>query len=148
MSVNLFGDEQKEPEVVAVEKVQKLDLFREIIPDLLNKKEGILNDDNEKDYLPFIINQALSYYADCILHANVMNINPHLDKKMQYDYYFYALRKMKRPYNTWLKKQKNDDLDLVKEAYCCSNKKGREILNILTKEQLKVIREKLDKGGK
>ena len=52
-------------------------------------KKYLINDDiDEKDYQPYMVNRSLSYFADTILMANEMNMNAHLDKKLQYDFYF------------------------------------------------------------
>jgi len=41
-----------------------------------------------------------------------------------------------------------NDLDVVKQYYGYSNEKARQALNILTPDQLNVIKNKLNKGGK
>ena len=40
----------------------------------------------EKKYSPFIVNKALYPFPDTILLANEMNINNHLDSKLQFDF--------------------------------------------------------------
>ena len=60
----------------------------------------------KKIIFPFMVNNAISYYMDCILFANEMNMNAHLEKRMHYDYLFHSLRKMKRQYVTWVKNKK------------------------------------------
>ena len=55
------------------------------------KKDLIRSSDSpdlmEKEYKPFIINRALSYFVDTILYANEMNSAKHVDSKLQNDYY-------------------------------------------------------------
>jgi hypothetical protein len=46
-----------------------------------------------------------------------------------------------------LRASKLKDIDLVKEYYGYSNEKAKTVLDILTKDQLKLIKEKLYKGG-
>jgi hypothetical protein len=46
-----------------------------------------------------------------------------------------------------LRANKLKDIDLVKEYYGYSNEKAKTVLDILTKDQLKLIKEKLYKGG-
>jgi hypothetical protein len=36
---------------------------------------------SEKSYEPWIVNKALSYFPDTILHSNLMNQYHHLDKR-------------------------------------------------------------------
>lgn len=114
-----------------------MDLFKELIPSLTQGRESILED--EKDYVPYVINKALSGYLDCILYVNELNRNYHIDRKMQYDYLFHVIRKQKRPFSPWLKQQKNDDLMAIKEYFGYSIQKAKEINNILTSQQVKDI---------
>ena len=46
-----------------------------------------------------------------------------------------------------MRASKLKDIDLVKEYYGYSNEKAKTVLDILTKDQLKLIKEKLYKGG-
>lgn len=126
-----------------------VDLFKELIPSLLEKKEHVLEtEEDEKSYSAFMVNKALSVHIDCLHHVNNMNLNHHLDKKLQYDYYFYSIKKYKRKYQKWMKYNETNDIQPIKEFYGYSTTKAKLVLNILSKEQLKYISEKLDHGGK
>ena len=87
-------------------------------------KQNLIEENPElkKEYSPFIINKCLSGQIDCILFANEMNINHHLDKDMQYSFYLNTLRKRKR-FSPWLRKDKITDLECVKQYYGYSNEK-------------------------
>jgi hypothetical protein len=100
-----------------------------------------------KSYPPYIINRCLSGHIDCVMYANEMNMNHHLDKDMQYSFYLNTLRKRKR-FSPWLRKDKVKDLECVKQYYGYSNEKASQALKILTKEQLTFIKQRLDIGGK
>ena len=52
--------------------------------------------DSLEGYNPYPINRILAMYPDCIFHANQMNMNHHIDKKWQFDYYYHELRQRKR----------------------------------------------------
>lgn len=123
------------------------DIFKEIIPSILQTKKSVITQDNKRDYVPFVINKALSFHYDCIMYANQMNMMPSIDNDLQYQYYLNSIRSYKRPFQKWLKKETIADLDLIKQYYSCSTEKAREALSILTAEQLDIIRNKLDKGG-
>jgi hypothetical protein len=111
-------------------------------------KENLIEDKSIiKEYPSFIINKCLSGHIDCILFANEMNMNHHLDKDMQYSFYLNSLRKRKR-FSPWLRKDKVTDLECVKSYYGYSNEKASQALKILTKEQIKFIKQRLDIGGK
>ncbi len=120
------------------------DLFKEILPSITTTKDYLEEIDG---YNAFVINQALSNHIDCILYANEMNMVAHLAPRMQYDYYFNSVRKTKRPF-AYEKKQKDADLDFIKEYFSCSISKAKEIQPLLSKKQLDQIKKVLDKGGK
>ena len=64
------------------------DLFKDIIPSILQTKKNVLQDELDvKDYTPFVVNRALSYHMDCILYANEMNLYPEMDKDLQYQFF-------------------------------------------------------------
>lgn len=112
-------------------------------------KKNLMDEDQEaeKQYPPYIINRCLSGFIDTVMYANEMNLNNFLDNKLQYDFYINIIRPKKR-FTPWLKKEKLEDLELVKQYYGYSNEKARTALRILTETQLEFIRTKLDKGGK
>ena len=113
-----------------------------------NKEDLIKeNPDIVKQYPPFIINKCLSGHLDAIMFANEMNKNHHLDKDMQYSFLLNSLRKKKR-FSPWIRKEKIDDLDAIKQYYGYSNEKSKEALRILSKEQINFIKSKIEKGGK
>ena len=103
--------------------------------------------DAKKDYAPFVINRCLSGHLDCILFANEMNKNHFLDKDMQYTFYLNTLRKKKR-FSPWLRKDKVEDLESVKQYYGYSNEKAFQVLKILSNEQIEFIKQRLEIGGK
>jgi hypothetical protein len=111
-------------------------------------KKNILEDDKEAEskYPSFIVNKCLSSFMDSVLYANEMNKNPHLDKKLQYDFFINSLKPRKR-FSPWVKKQTLEHLELVKEYYGYSHDKSLEALRILTNEQLDHIKKSLNKGG-
>ena len=112
-------------------------------------KDDVFLEDPEyatKSYVPYVINRCLSYFPDTILHSNEMNSKSFLDNKMQYDYYRISLRKRNR-FSKWLKEEKSNDLQLVKEYFNYSNRQAKEALRILSQDDLKEIRIFLDVGG-
>ena len=111
-------------------------------------KENLLEQDPDsiKKYPAFIINKCLSSHLDAVLFANEMNMNSHIGNDMQYSFYINTLRKRKR-FSPWLRKDKIKDLDIVKQYYGYSNEKAMQALNILSKEQIDFIKQRLDIGG-
>jgi hypothetical protein len=123
------------------------DLFREIIPSILQTKQyALLTEQDEKSYSPFMVNRALSYHRDTALLANQMNLYPSIDKKLQYDFLLNIVRASKRPYSKWYKKAKSSDLETVKEYYGYSDSKAVEALKILSEDQIAAMKKQLYKG--
>ena len=114
-----------------------------------SKKSVMESDDPawEKNYPPYIVNKCMSHHMDTVMYANEMNRYSFLDKKLQYDFFINTVRSRKR-FSPWDKKQKMNDLEVVKQYYGYSNEKARQALNILTPDQLDFIKTKLNKGGK
>ena len=111
-------------------------------------KQNLIEEDPStiKDYAPYIINRCLSGHLDCVLFANEMNKYSFLDKDMQYSFYLNTLRKKKR-FSPWLRKDKVTDLEIIKQYYGYSNEKASNALKILTPEQIKFIKQRLETGG-
>ena len=100
----------------------------------------------EKKYPAFVINKCLSAFPDTIHFVNEMNRLPNLDKKLQYDFLLNTLRSRKR-FAPWMKPNKSEDLECVKEYYGYSNEKAKSALKLLSPEQIKYIKNKLNTGG-
>jgi hypothetical protein len=116
----------------------------------LNKQNLMVGTGNdklaEKEYQSYIVNKGLSNYPDTVLYSNEMNIHNHLDNLLQYSYLLNSIRPMKR-WAKWNKKEDVNDMDIVKEYYGFSNEKAKSALSILSLDQLKEIRTKLQRGG-
>ena len=113
----------------------------------MTKKNIMVDDIAEKQYVPYMTNRSLSYFNDTVLIANEMNINHHLDNRLQCDFFINIIRKRKR-FSKWFKPESQSDVEVVKAYYGYSNEKAREVLPLLTKEQLEVLKKKVDKGGR
>jgi hypothetical protein len=115
-----------------------------------SKKDLMVGTENdelaEKGYNPYLTNKSLSYHVDAILYVNEMNQYASLDNKLQFDYYLHGLPKKKR-FSKWSKKQENEDIEVVSEWYGCNYSKAAEILKIINKNTLDLIKHKLQKGG-
>jgi|TARA_B100000378_G_scaffold277463_1_gene277841 hypothetical protein len=111
-------------------------------------KHNLMDEDPEveKDYIPFLVNRSLGYFMDTIMYANEMNRFNSLDYKLQYDFLLNIIRPRKR-YSKWLKKSKNDNIDLIKKFYGYSYTKAKDVVDILSEDQIEHIRSKLDTGG-
>lgn len=122
--------------------------LKEWLKSINQTKINIMDDDPDtiKEYIPYVINRCFSGSIDSVMYSNEMNMKSFLDKKLQYDFYINSLRKRKR-FSPWLKREIDKDLECIKTYYGYSNEKARQVLNILTKDQLKFIKNKIDIGG-
>ena len=112
-------------------------------------KKNLMDSDDllwQKKYPAFIVNKILSGFQDCIMLINEMNRNHFVDKDMQFQFLLNSIRSKKR-YSPFLRSSKLKDLDVVKEYYGYNNEKAKVALDILTKDEVKLIKEKLFKGG-
>ena len=118
----------------------------DFVKDLSFNKKNIYNEETEKEYIPFIINRAFSYHIDTVIYANEMNMAVSLDKKLQHDYFINIIRKSKR-FANWYKKNKDveDKITLVMEYYGYNHNRAKEVLSILSDDQINVIQEKIGK---
>lgn len=112
----------------------------------INNKVYITSDDY-KDYNPYLTNNGLSLFPDTIMYANKMNKYNFLNKKMQYDYLFYSIRKKNR-FTSWPKKKDDEFIEIVQEYFNFNYTKAIAALKLLSHEQLLEIKRKLNKGGK
>jgi hypothetical protein len=111
-------------------------------------KENLIVDEwSEKQYNSFIINKGLSYGHDTVIPANEMNSRPHLEKKLQFSFLINTIRARKR-FNKWIKPEKIEAIEVIKEYYGYSTEKARQVLPLLSQTQLDDLRKRLIKGGR
>lgn len=134
------------------EKVEKeLGPFDFINTILKSKKNLIDESDNpelaSKTYSPFLTNRALSFHLDTVLHANEMNMNSGLDSDLQYQYLLSSVRAANRGFS-WPKKSKDENHELIKEAFKINDTRAKEMLWVVGDEAVILAKKLLNKGGK
>jgi len=112
-----------------------------------SKKNLIQDDITEDQYNSFMVNRSLSYFNDTVIFANEMNINHHIDSKLQFDFLINMIRK-KRRFSKWLKPESVSDVEVIKEVYGYNNEKAKQALSLLTKQQIDILKKKVNKGGR
>ncbi len=115
-----------------------------------NKKNLMRDSENdvlaEKGYNPWIATNALSYFPDTLLHANLVNMYHQLDNRPQYEFLLNSIRPKKR-FAKWVKNTGDRDLELVCAYYGCNRNVGRDYLSLLTSDQLKIMEKQQETGG-
>ena len=111
-------------------------------------KQNVMVDDlAEKSYNSFMVNRGLSYFSDTVLMANEMNRYHHIDNRLQFDFFINIVRKKKR-FSKWNKPEIVSDVEVVKQYYGYSNEKSRQVLSLLTSDQIDELKKKVYKGGR
>ena len=100
---------------------------------------------SETDYIPFVVNKALSYFPETLLYANELNQRPFVENKLQYHYLLNTIRPGKR-FAKWVKRENVEDIDAVKQFYGYNVEKAQQALTILTVDNLNYIKQKLQSG--
>ena len=113
----------------------------------LTKKNLMVDEQSEKDYVPFIVNRGLGYFQDTVLLANEMNVNCHIDSKMQYDFLKSTVKKRKR-FSKWLKADDDKKIDIICEYFGYSRSVAKSVSNLFDKQTINDLEKRLDKGGR
>lgn len=142
---SLFGIKEEVKEEIQEEVIKKCSPF-DFINAINFTKENIFNEDVEKQYIPFIINNGLSMSRDTIIYAAEMNSRSHISKKAQFEFLLNTIPKRKR-FEKWVKPEHIDNLEVVKGYYGYSDKKAVDALRILTEDQIEYMKKKLSRGG-
>lgn len=103
---------------------------------------------SDSTYPKFLINRAMSYFADTIMFANVANsMLSNVPNSSHFDFYRYAVGKKKR-FSKWAKPISNETIDLLCQYYQINMTKAIEVTQILTEEQIHSLQQKMNHGGR
>lgn len=107
----------------------------------------------DSDYSQWRTNSVLSNYRETILYANEMNCHYGVTDQMHYDYLYNSIRKKRMigiketEKEKKARKQKEELQALVSDYYKYNVVRTKEVLKILTAEQINFIKNKNNKGG-
>lgn len=119
----------------------------DIVNAISNKSRLEWNEETEKAYVTFMVNRGLGQFADCVLLANEMNIAPHLDKKLQFDFLYHTVKKGKR-FSKWEKASEDATVELLCEFYSYSEQYAKSIVDLFSEEDLNNLKARTQKGGR
>jgi hypothetical protein len=112
-----------------------------------NMMRGTENDElAEKGYDPFLSNKSLSYFQDTVLLANEMNLRYELPRKLQYEFLLNTVRPKKR-FSKWQKADRSKEISIIQEYFGYSREKAEIAVEVLTDDELDMLKAKLQKGG-
>ena len=103
--------------------------------------------DHVRDYNSFLTNRSLSYHLDTTLLANEMNRYPNLPPICHYDFLFHTVKKGRR-FSKWYKEEESPNLQVVMEYFNYSKQKALAALQVLTQDNLREIKQRMDTGGR
>jgi len=111
------------------------------------KKDIMVDKIAEKEYNAFMVNRSLSNFRDTVLYANLMNVNHHLDSRLQFDFFINTIKKKNR-FSKWLKPMKYENLEILKEYYGYSNEKAKSVISLFNNKQIEDLKTRIYKGGR
>lgn len=124
----------------------------DFVGDLSTGKKDLLSQNplNEKLYNAYMVNLAFSQHIDTVLFCNDMNMNSHLSRKAQHDYYLHGLPKRNR-YGKWIKKTSKDDdetVDMIARRFNVNTSRAREYLAMMSADAVARVRADMTTGGR
>lgn len=123
--------------------------FFDFVNAINTTKQDLLKEEplREKEYVPFMVNRALSLFPDTILYANEMNANHGIPTDWQFHFYLRGVPKKSR-FSKWPKKEASPELvKYIMKEYDYSEAKAVAVYDLLNEEQLKHLEEKYSLGG-
>jgi len=94
----------------------------------------------ERLFVPYVVNRCLSYFPDTIMQANEMNMNSHIDNKVQYDFLLNSTRPRRR-FSKWFKVESDPDVELIKTHFNVNTHRAREYKVLLSEDDINTLRE-------
>ena len=98
-------------------------------------------------YVPFLTNRCFAMHIDTVMLAEEMNQCHKLGPELQYDFYYYSVRKGKR-FGFPPKPPEVDNIELIQEFFGYSKQKSLEALQLLSTEDINNIKKSMDTGGR
>ena len=104
---------------------------------VMSSKEDLYTTDDIflKEYEPFMVNRILSNSPQAAIFANVLNMFPDLNKKLQYDFLLHGLPKIKGYGKMWTKKEVDEEASAkakyISEVMSVSIKRAYELLSFI-----------------
>jgi len=111
-----------------------------------DKKDIMIDEVEEKNYAPFLINKSLSYHQDSVFFTNEMNCRHGLDHRLQYLFLLNTLRKRQR-FSQWSKPYVSKKLDTIKDYYQISTLKAKEYMEVLSDKEVRELKKRMKTGG-
>lgn len=103
---------------------------------------------DKKNYIPFLINRALSYHHDTIMLANEVNMRHQMPLQWQYDFYRLAIAPKKKRFAKWSKPSEDELVELISSTYQVNRQKAISIRSLLNSNDINNLRTITERGGR
>jgi len=152
--IDLFGDEIEEaPGFIEPKAPRRGYKMGDWLKAIQKTKENLFDEENlyekeliRKSYLPYIINHCLMAHPDTVLLANEMNkMGDCLDQESQFLFLINTIEPKFRKFKSWLKADKDEEVNSLMLYYGYSKQKAREVYPLLSVDQLKFIKTEIEK---
>lgn len=119
----------------------------EYINSITMTKKNLCRGDEEaaKAYPAFVVNRCMSYHQSLISISSVLNTH-YVSNLEHYEFLLHIIPKGKR-FAKWAKPKNDDSVKFVAKYYNVSMFRAREMLELLTDEQVASIKSSFDEGG-
>ena len=120
-------------------------VFKDDLSDLniITKNVGelkeIIDGEQQKSYSPGFINRFFSYHPETVLIANSLNMNHHLDYRLQYDFLLNTIPPRKRFSKRVVDKQHHRQIAAIQQYYHVSYERAGAIKKILRPDEIEDI---------
>ena len=113
------------------------------------KKMDFSDENTEKQYNAYMVNRGMSQMAEFVRYASLMDSNYHLDRKMQFDFYYHIIPKGKR-FTKWAKGEieREEIIQVLMKLYSYSKKRAAEVSMLVTEDDIKKMKMRLNEGGR
>lgn len=113
-------------------------------------RENEMPEAAEKAYPRWPLQKILAHHPDCILAINEMNCRGlpsyGVSNRQHFEYLLHDLTARKR-FAPYIKPEKNETIELIKNINRFSDKKAREVVDLLSDRDLQLYQESMQEGG-
>lgn len=113
-------------------------------------RTSVMPDAEEKAYPRWPIQKIMAHHADAILWVNELNCrgmpSHGISNRQHFEFLLHSLDARKR-FAPYIKPEKNATIELIKNINRFSDRKAREVVDLLSARDLELYQESMNEGG-
>lgn len=113
-------------------------------------RSSVMPDAEEKAYPRWPIQKIMAHHADAILWVNELNCRGlpsyGISNRQHFEFLLHSLDARKR-FAPYIKPEKDSTIELIKNINRFSDRKAREVVDLLTTRDLELYQESMNEGG-